>query len=267
MDGSAGFPEEAVTREVSRAQRPCGRQALLSVWIWAALAGAAAGEDAIVADRPGFGESAAVVPRWGVQVESGLSWTRLGQDQRLLDLPEVLLRVGVGGRLEVRVVASDWLRAAGDGTTSSGWSDMGIGFKWLAVAGADQVSLRGVLYVPNGSTRWSDNRVDPEGAVAWSRALSDAWSLGATLSAHRYTSVPSTFVSPSVSLGRALGHELSTYVEYGASVAKGALPVQRIDNGYTWLPTGRTQLDFSLGVGLSSIAPDFFVSVGLSHRF
>jgi hypothetical protein len=241
---------------------------LFAAAIWNALAGAAAGEDAIVADRPGFGESAAVVPPWRVQVESGGTWTRLEADQHLFDLPEVLLRFGLGARLEVRVVASDWLRSAGEGTTtSSGWSDTGIGFKWLAVAGADQVSLRGVLYVPNGSTPWSDNKVDPEGAVAWSRALSDAWSLGATLSAHRYTSVPSTVVSPSVSLGRALGHNVSTYVEYGASVAKGSLPVQRIDNGYTWLPTADTQLDLSLGIGLSSPAPDFFIGVGVSHRF
>ena len=43
--------------------------------------------------------------------------------------------------------------------------------------------------------------------------------------------------------------------------------MQRIDNGYTWLPTAHTQLDLSLGIGLSSAAADFFVGVGVSHRF
>jgi len=252
---------------VIRILRPWGHRAFLAALIWGVLAGVVAGQDAIVADRPGFGESASVVSRWGVQVESGGTWTRLEEDRHLLDLPEILLRFGIGARIELRVVASDWLRASGDGTTSSGWSDTGIGFKWQALSGADQVSLRCLLYVPNGSTQWSDNKVDPEGAVAWSRSFSASWSLGATLSARRYTSIASTVVSPSVSLGRALGHALSTYVEYGASLANGFPSVQRIDNGYTWLPTPHTQLDLSLGIGLSSLAPDFFLGVGVSHRF
>jgi len=76
-----------------------------------------------------------------------------------------------------------------------------------------------------------------------------------------------TLLSPSLAVGRALGRHASTFVEYGASLADGARPLHRVDHGYAWLPNPETQLDLSLGLGLSSAAPDFFIALGFSRRF
>ena len=221
----------------------------------------------IEADRPGFGESASVVERGRVQLEAGLAWTRVGGGVSVLDLPEAVLRVGVGASLEVRVQASDWLRAEGTGGTQSGWSDTGVGIRWQAAAGAHDLSLRGVLFLPSGSPGWSDGKVDPEGAVSWAHELGGGWSASATVSARRFTSVATTVLSPSVSVEHALGSRGSTFVEYGANVADGRPPLHQVDHGYTWLPNPDTQLDVSIGFGLSSAAPGFFVAVGFSRRF
>ena len=246
--------------------------AVPSRWLKAAAvvlasAAATARADDIEADRPGFGESASVVERGRIQVETGLAWTRVGGGVSVLDLPEVELRIGVGASLEVRVQAPDWLRAEGTDGTQSGWSDTGVGVRWQAAAGAHDLSLRGVLFLPSGSPGWSDGKVDPEGAVSWAHELGAGWSASATVSARRLTSVATTVFSPSASIEHALGSRGSTFLEYGANVAAGRSPLHQLDHGYTWLPNPDTQLDISVGFGLSSAAPDFFVAVGISHRF
>lgn len=230
-------------------------------------AGAVADADDIVTDRPGFGESAGVVGSRRVQLETGLTWTRVGPQERIFDLPQALLRVGLGRSLELRLLAPDWLRGEGPAASVSGWSDTAVGLKWHVAAGANELSLRGTLYLDTGSAVWSAGRAEPEAAVAWSRGLADEWSLGATVSVRQLRILESALLSPSVALGRSLGPRLSTFIEYGANLAQGLRPLHRIDHGYAWLPAPDTQVDVSLGLGLSPAAPDFFVGFGFSRRF
>lgn len=242
----------------------------MSRWLLAAavIAGtAAARADDIEPDRPGFGEAATAVERGRVQIETGLAWTRVDPDTSVLDLPEALLRIGVGASLELRVQPSDWLRGAGPQGTHSGWLDSAIGLRWQVSGGSHDLSLRGTVYVPNGSTAWSDDKVDPEAAVSWAHELGGGWSASATVSARRFTSVATTVVFPSLSVEHTLGAHASTFLEYGGSIADGRLPIHQVDHGYTWLPNPDTQVDVSVGFGLSSLAPDFFVAVGFSRRF
>lgn len=235
----------------------------------AVLAGAAtiARADDIEADRPGFGESASVIERGRVQLEAGVAWASVDDGTSVLDLPEMVLRVGVGASLEARVQAFDWLRPRGVDGIRSGWLDIGVGMRWQVASGAHDVSLRGVLYLPSGSTSWSDGKVDPEGAVSWAHGLGAGWSASATVSARRFTSVATTVFSPSFSVGRALGTRGSTFVEYGGNLAAGRPAISQLDLGYAWLPNPDTQLDVSVGFGLSGASPDFFVAIGFSRRF
>jgi len=228
---------------------------------------ASAGGEDIVADRPGFGESASVVGSRHVQVETGLGWTWVNHEARIFDLPQALVRLGLGRSLELRLVAPDWLRGYEPDRTVSGWSDTAVGLKWHVAAGNDDLSVRGTLYLDTGSVDWTAGKAEPEVAVAWSRALAERWSLSATVSARRLRVLDATLLSPSVSLGRSLGRRVGTFVEYGANLAEGLGPLHRIDHGYTWLPNPYTQLDVSLGLGLSPAAPDFFVEFGFSRRF
>jgi len=113
----------------------------------------------------------------------------------------------------------------------------------------------------------SDRRAEPEAALAWNLALSERWSLGATVSARRLRLLESTLLAPSVSVGCNLGARGSTFLEYGAGLAQGFRPLHSLDHGYQWLLGPTTQIDVSLGVGLSEAAPDFFVALGFSRRF
>ncbi len=218
-------------------------------------------------DRPGFGESASAVDKSHVQIETGATWTRVQAGTEIFDLPEALVRVGIAKSLEVRVQAPDWVRTRSGGSAASGWTDTALGLKGHVAAGGSDFSLRGTVYFPTGGPDLTEDRVDPEIAAAWSRALSPQWSLGATVSVHRFRSLHVTLTSPSLSVGRSLGKRVATFLEYGANLARGALPAHKMDNGYTWLVNGRTQVDVSVGVALSAIAPDFFVGMGVCKRF
>ena len=76
-----------------------------------------------------------------------------------------------------------------------------------------------------------------------------------------------SLTSPSFSIGRSLGEHVATFVEYGADLGHGTRPLHKLDNGYTWVRGGRTQLDAEVGIFLSSAAPEFFVGAGFSHLF
>jgi hypothetical protein len=243
------------------------RAGIVASLLLAAAGPACCDEPAIVADRPGFGESASAVGRGRLQVETGFDWTRLDADTSSLDLPEPLLRFGLGGDVELRVGGPDWVVIHSPGTRTAGWTDASVGVKGhLSVRGHD-VSLRATAYLPTGGTGFSSGRLDPELALAWSHGLPGSWSLGATVSQRWQREIGQAFTSPSLSLGRSLGANAATFVEYAAIVSPDSAPVHRFDHGYTWNPGPRTQLDVSFGIALSRVPTTFFVGAGFCQRF
>lgn len=202
-----------------------------------------------------------------MQIETGVTWTWVGDDATLFDRPEALVRVGVGQSLELRLTTPDWFHAGGPENTGSGWSDTTLGVRWHVGVGGSDLALRGTVYLGLGSLGQSDRRAEPEAALSCSRDLSEPWSVGATVSARRLRLVASTLVSPSLSIQRSLGARGSTFLEYGVSVGHGLPPLHSLDHGYAWLVGLDTQVDVSVGVGLSAAAPHFFVAFGFSRRF
>jgi hypothetical protein len=200
-------------------------------------------------------------------VETGASWTRVDADTTAADLPQPLLRIGLAKPVELRLSAPDWFHVRAAGQSTSGRADTAVGLKAHAAAGGNDLSLRGTLYLPSGSAGFSSERVDPELAVAWSRALSGHWSLGSTVGVRWLRLLHETLTSPSLSLGRSLGRRGGAFVEYSATLGWGDRPVHRLDHGYTWNPGPHTQLDASLGIALSPAADRFFAATGFCHLF
>jgi hypothetical protein len=243
------------------------RAALLASLLLVAARPSRGDQQPIVADRPGFGESASAVPRLHLQVETGASGTWLGSEATVLDGPQMLLRLGLPGSVELRVAAPDWSDVRTSGKTTTAWTDVSLGLKGHVAARGNDLSLRATAYLPTGSIAVSSDRVDPELALAWSRPLSGSWSLGTTVSERWLRRLGQSFTAPSVSLGRSLGERASGFVEYAAVVSADSAPVHRFDHGYTWTPGPHTQVDVSLGIALSRAPTTLFVGAGFCHRF
>jgi hypothetical protein len=226
-------------------------------------------EPELETDRPDFTESAVVVPRGSLQVESGFSWlARRGV--RLADGPELLLRWGVAPRTELRVEPPSYFRLSG-AEHFSGFGDTVLALKQQlgpTRSGFDVALIPGVS-LPTGAHSITSGAPDPEISMAWSRDLGRRWSMGGLFGffwptqedGRNFTAV-ATLV-----LGCELGGPWSAFLEYAGEMPRRGGSSHLAHHGYTYALTPTSQLDLHFGFGFAgSDAPAYFVGAGYSIR-
>ena len=239
----------------------------------------------LVTDRPSFTSAARVVGPRTVQVESGVGVTvdQPGIDRAgpieftTLEVPNALLRVGLGRRLEFRAAMIGWIRTAVDrpfAEPSSSLSTVDLAGEYQFTAqegfGADLAVIAGVS-VPTQDFGSADNTLDPFAQFVWSHDLTETINLGGmaawsqpSSAGHRYESL-----SGSVVFGHPLGGRWSAFWEAVAGYQ------DLDDDRVAW--TGNVgvlraigddvQLDAYVGRGLNDAAADWAVGAGVSVRF
>jgi hypothetical protein len=237
----------------------------------AALAAAeTTGEPELLTDRPDFTETAVVVPLRSLQVEIGLTYANSGDGARVFNAPELLLRYGVARRTEIRLGLPDYVTVRGGGPRISQFGDTYLGIKQqLAPPGAAlSLALIPAVTLPTGGRQLTSDRVDPEIALAWSRDLSQTWSVGGILGYARPTEEGRgrDLFFPTVAFGRAIAPRWGTFFEWAAEFPEGEGDVHLLHHGYTYALAADRQLDLHFGVGLTRAAPDFFIGAGYVFR-
>ena len=247
-------------------------RALLLLLIAPVGTGVARGQSPdLVTDRPDQTESATVVP-WGLlQVETGYLFARDG-DVDGYAVPGTLFRLGLGGRLELRIGHVGLVGGAG----RHGAGDSELGAKINLIARADgwrpELALLSGLSLPTGDHGFSSNGVDPSFRVAFAHELLPRLSLGYNVGAAWKSSADrpnrDAFLVYSVVLGVRLTDHLSTFIElFGDRQTTGTIATSAsVDGGLTWLVTDIVQVDVSVGRGLWGPTDDVFVGTGLSFR-
>jgi outer membrane putative beta-barrel porin/alpha-amylase len=233
----------------------------------------AAGNDPAVApiatDRPAVTGSSVVVPPGSLQAENGFAET-VSQGQRTFDGPETLLRFGVASKTELRLNVPDYFgQVAGGSGMSSGFGDLAIGAKQqLGPALGFDVSLVATLSLPTGANAISSHGYDPSAQLPWSRALSSNWTVAGMLSVYwptqegrRNVTGEGTFL-----IDRQLTKKWDAFVEYAGDFPERGGPRHLAHFGTAYKVAPRQQIDFHVGVGLSSAAVDHFIGVGYSFR-
>ena len=257
-----------------RPGRAAGRvvRALLLLLIAPVWTGVARGQSPdMVTDRPDQTESATVVP-WGLlQVETGYLFARDG-DVDGYAVPGTLFRLGLGGRLELRIGHAGIVGGAG----RHGAGDSELGAKINLIARADgwrpELALLSGLSLPTGDHGFSSDGVDPSFLVAFAHELLPRLSLGYNVGAAWESSADrpnrDAFLVYSVVLGVRLTDHLSTFIElFGDRQTTGTIATSAsVDGGLTWLVTDIVQVDVSVGRGLWGPTDDVFVGTGLSFR-
>lgn len=232
----------------------------------------------LVTDRPDQTESAAIVPRRFLQIETGFI---IENDENEISrntsfaYNSTLLRYGLWDNFELRLGAAFLGNNISKKSTDysqniAGFSPLHVGFKVKVV---DEKGLRpdiaflGGLELP--FTAGSDYKPSYTAAAmrfAFSHTLSDRFSLGYNLGAEwdGETAVPGYFYS--VALGIGLIENLGMFVESFGTIPEAGAAQHQLDAGFTYLLTPNFQVDISGGIGLNDAAPDNFVSLGLSYR-
>ena len=234
-------------------------------------AGTSAQSPELVTDRPDQTESATVVPRGLLQVETGYLFTREG-DVGSHAAPGTLFRIGFGGRTELRLGHAGVMGAEG----RRGAGDSELGAKVNLISRADgwrpELAFLGGLSLPTGDSRFSSDGADPSFLVAFAHELRSGLSLGYNAGA-AWESSPDgpardAFLVYSLALGVGVTDRLGAFFEVFGDRQVTAAPATGVsaDAGLTFLVTDIVQLDVSVGRALRGPADDLFVGTGLSLR-
>ena len=134
--------------------------------------------EALVPDRPGFGDSPSTVPAGFFLLEAGYDFTHDG-DEDTHEAPVLLFRAGLTPKIEARV---GWDGYSSNGT--DGALNTRVGFKIDALdqdGAVPDLAVIPEIVIPTGDEDVASDKVEPEVRFAGGYDLTDSLSLGGNL--------------------------------------------------------------------------------------
>ena len=227
----------------------------------------------MITDRPDYTESVEVVGRAVIQTEHGITLDREG-DVHSLSTPEVLLRIGVSKRVELRFGSDGFLMEHGSEGIFKGRADTEIGAKIAIFEQKGRFrpafSIIPILSLPSRDEHFSSSGYDPTVKLAWSRDLPAGFSLGGNVNFSSLTESEGRFLQTAASWS--LGHDLpagfGAYWEvFGFSPwEKGGKASWIANSGITHGLGKNAQIDVRGGKRMTEAGPNWFAGVGFAVR-
>jgi len=243
-----------------------------TVSVCAAQSGSSAPE--LVTDRPDFTESSEVVGHKVIQIESGLTLEKTDASLRQVTAPQVLVRVGLGSRFELRFAGDGYVSQALQGPAGTvrtgGHSDAEIGAKVkfldASKAGVDMAVIP-FMSLPTASDGFGTTGYDAGFKLTVARELPQGFGLSGNFNAANVTGELGRAweKEASISLAHGLGGPFGAYWEGYGTVAGGHCDCT-LNTGVSMALGDNGQVDFEVGRGVSGDAQDWFVGVGFAVR-
>lgn len=227
-------------------------------------------QEPLVTDRPDFTESATSVVPGRVQLEGGWMFEDAGAVESHT-LGEILFRIGILPRTELRVGLNSFVTVDGPAGDPSGLEDVSIGTKIELVDGLGARPGTAILLgttVPTGDGDVADEEWQPEAILALAWDLSGRVGLGANVGWTYAGTDDDRFHEGkgSLALGIALDDRVGVFAEGFGFVSEEDDPAFA-DAGVTLLFGDDFQLDGRVGAGLNDEASDWFVGLGATRRW
>jgi hypothetical protein len=240
-------------------------------------------DEPLVADRPDFSEGTETLQRGHFQLEGGFTSARV-DDEDSQSLGEILLRVGLGDRLEARIGAGSYTRVDGPGGDFSGFEDPTLGVKIrLSPDSGTLPPLRPAVAlllnatIPAGDDELTADEWIPEAKLALAWEVTERFGLSANLNwalppglsgggdlderFHQF--------SGSLSGGYSFTDRIGGYLEYyGYTEEEEDGPgTHYLNTGISYLISNDLQVDLRYGRGLNDPDPDDYVGFGAAVRW
>ena len=237
-------------------------------------------KDPINPDRPDFTNGPTLVDPGHLQIETGYTYTRMGEESSQT-LGEILLRYAFNDRWEGRLGLNSyqWIDPGMGERRISGFQDPLVEVKIrLNDAEAEHrphgVPAMGLLVsttIPVGEKALTADVWQPRAALALHWDLPANWSLESNLGGSRLTDGDRRFdqLFASLSAGFQLNEKLGGFLEGYAFSRENADgdTTEYADVGLAYLLSNDLQLDIRVGTGFSQLHPNWFTGLGLSVRF
>lgn len=260
--------------------RHSGAVALATLLATVAVPALAQSLPPFVVERPSFSTPPEVVGRGYWQIETGVGWDHEAPEDAdgvtTLSAPNVIIRVGVNRRLELRASAIGLLSVDGPRTRTTAPTDVEVGVKYQLAAqsgvGLD-LSVVPMVSLPTGGTGVSSGNADPSAILTVARSLGVA-----NLNGNLKWSAPSVgsganeraqALDWSLVLAHPLWGRWSAFWEGVANdVDTKGVETAWVANAGLGRLFGETLLvDVYGGVGLNDAAPNWRVGAGFGWRF
>jgi len=251
----------------------CWMSLLITVLVWHCLPVPLPAQDIgpLITDRPDFTESPVSVARGVIQLEGGYTLAGV-RGTWSHSLGEVLVRVGVGGPLELRFGVNSYQIEEGS-PARRGMEDSAVGAKLKVVEAVGGRPTIGVIVgasLPTGGRAFRSETVEPEAVVAMSWALPGGWSAGSNvgfLLGASDAGEDNQWLG-SVTVGREVGGgPLAVFAEaYGFAEAAGGFEVF-VDGGVTMSLGEHMQLDMRVARQVHGLRRETHIGVGIARRW
>ena len=230
-------------------------------------------------DRPGYTDTPPALPSGALQLEAGYTDDRAGP-LGYKTIGEMLLRVGVGARSELRLFGNSYATRSETGAPSvRGMEDSKIGVKTNLRTKPDSVhsiapnvAVLAAVTLPVGATAFRNVHAQPEAKLAANCTTPSAFSVysnagaggvydGSKWGERGWVSVALWYsANARVSL---FGEEISMRSLHG-----GTAPSNDADAGVTYLINDRFQLDLRAGHGFGNTSgSERFIGAGFARRW
>lgn len=252
--------------------------ALLASFLLAACTSVSrAGLEPIVTDRPDFTESTETVTRGMRQLEAGTTISNT-PDATSTSLGEVLLRVGVAPKAELRFAFNSYALSRASGVTVRGFEDISVGAKFKLMASGGDGSLKPALALivastmPTGGRAMRAAKPQPEVKFGMAWDLTSRVAFSSNLNYARVSDTAGDYgeMAATGSLGVGITETLGSYLEYFTFQPRtSAIPSSHyLNGGLTYGVTDNLQFDIRSGLGLRRVSgPDYFIGLGISRRW
>lgn len=227
-------------------------------------------QSSIAADRPGLGIGSATMGVRDAQIELGYSYAE-EDGRRLHNLGELMLRYGATNSFELRGGIGTYGFVVEPPGSEGGYRGATLGTKVRLHDGSlSTMSAAATLNLPVETHGFDtdEDRLRQTLVLAFEGTLGTGLRLLANAG-------PSFFYTGddaateglfTTTLEMDLGGNVGGYVGYGGFYRAGA-NTNFVEGGVTYLASLNTQLDLNTGLQVDTHGNDFFVGVGLAHRF
>ena len=246
--------------------------------LMACTAGAQTAAPPLTSNRPGIGDSEALVGRGVVQVEGGFQGQAPppGSDQGWTQTwGELNFRFGLSPRIEIFTgwdgLSLDRVHVDGQSRREAGGNDLLVGAK-LAVLHEDRhgvtLTVAPAWSFPVGSEDFTSGSIDGSFRLLWARSLPRDWSLSGNLLFTRTSDAGGRYWDNGVTLDatRALTPTVSVFAEVSGDLPESHPDAWTVDGGVAWVARPNLQWDISAGHTFQDRGPDWFVSAGITVR-
>jgi len=230
----------------------------------------------MTSNRPGIGDSEALVGRAVVQLELGVQTgvTKSGDEREwTTGVAQSTLRVGIVDPVEVFAswggVSVDRTAEGGSTRTEAGATDLLLGARFALLDESRHIltfTVAPSTSVPIGGDDFGSGSYDGALRLMWARSLPKDWGLSGNIlflnttdaSGRRWDNLITT------SIGRSVSPSLSAFIELANDLTEPRL--WTLDGGVAWAPKSNLQWDVSSGVLVRGPGRSWFVSAGITLR-